>query len=85
MVYELIFSDTFRKQFGKLEKGTRQRIISALERIRLRPEYFVKKLVGEQYYRLRVGDYRVILDVQKDKLVLFVIEVGHRKNIYKNL
>lgn len=83
MVYVLIFSDTFRRQFSKLEKILQQRIISALERIRIRPEAFVKKLVGEPYYRLRVGNYRVILDIQKDKMIIFVVEIGHRKNIYK--
>ena len=83
MTYELIFSDTFKKQFSKLENTIQQRIISALERIRIRPEYFVKKLVGEPYYKLRVGDYRIILDLQRDRMIIFVIEVGHRKNIYK--
>lgn len=83
MVYELIFSGTFRRQFSKLEKITQQRVISALERIRIRPEAFVKKLVGEPYYRLRIGDYRVILDIKKGKLIIFVVETGHRKSIYK--
>ena len=83
MTYELIFSDTFKKQFSKLENAIQQRIISALERIRIRPEYFIKKIVGETYYRLRVGDYRVILDLQRDKMIIFIIEVGHRKNIHK--
>ena len=83
MVYELNFTDTFRKQFSKLERPLQQRIISALERIKIRPEHFVTRLVGSQYYKLRIGDYRVILDIKKDKLLIFLIEVGHRKNIYK--
>ena len=83
MVYELIFSETFRQQFSKLEKTMQQRIVSALERIRIRPEHFVRRLVGSQYYRLRVGDYRVILDVKNDKMVVFIIELGHRKNVYR--
>ena len=83
MFYGLEFTDTFRKQFSKLEKFMQQRIVMALERIRIRPEYFVKRLVGSQYYRLRVGDYRVILDIKQDKLMIIIIELGHRKNIYK--
>jgi mRNA interferase RelE/StbE len=43
----------------------------------------VKKLVGDPGYRLRVGEYRVIIDIYKDKLVILVIKIGHRKNIYK--
>ena len=85
MSYEIIFTDTSRKQFRKLEKKVQERIIKVLERIRIRPEAHVKKLVGDQGYRLRVGLYRVILDIEKDKLIILVIKIGHRKNIYKNL
>jgi len=84
MSYEITFTDTSRKQFRKLEKDVQERIITALERIRIRPESFVKKLVGDPGYRLRVGDYRVILDIQKSELIILVLKIGHRKNIYKN-
>jgi len=85
MSYEIIFTDTSRKQLKKLEKEIQERIIKALERIRIRPEVHVKKLVGDPGYRLRVGEYRIILDIFKDKLIILVIKIGHRKNIYKNL
>ena len=84
MSYEIIFTDTSRRQFNKLEKSVQEKIIAALERIRIRPEVHVKKLVGDPGYRLRVGNYRVLLDIYKDKLIILVIKVGHRKNIYKN-
>jgi mRNA interferase RelE/StbE len=83
MVYELEFTDTFRRQFSKLEKLIQQRIVTALERIRIRPDYFVKRLVGSPYYRLRIGHYRIILDIKQDKLIIIVMELGRRKNIYK--
>jgi len=85
MSYEIVFTDTSRKQFKKLEKNIQERIIKALERIRIRPEVHVKKLVGDPGYRLRVGEYRVILDIYKDNLIILVIKIGHRKSIYKNL
>ena len=84
MSYEITFTDTSRRQFRKLEKDVQERIIKVLERIRIRPENYVKKLVGDPGYRLRVGDYRVILDIYKSELIILVIKVGHRKNIYKN-
>lgn len=83
MVYELEFTDTFRKQFSKLENQLQQRIISALERIRVRPEYFATRLIGSQYYKLRVGDYRIILNIKRDKLIILIMEISHRKNIYQ--
>jgi mRNA interferase RelE/StbE len=85
MIYEIIFTDTSRKQFKKLEKNVQERIIKALERIRIRPEAHVRKLVGDPGYKLRVGEYRIIIDIYKDKLIILVIKIGHRKNIYKNL
>ena len=82
-MYELIYSDEARKQLKKLNKELQARILHTLERIRPRPTHHIKKLVGNPYFSLRVGDYRVILDIQDNKLIIFVIEVGHRKNIYK--
>ncbi len=83
MTYGIIFSDSALKQLKKLEKNVRERIISTLERIKIRPQVHVTKLVGDPGYWLRVGDYRVILDIDEGDLVILVIKIGHRKKIYK--
>ncbi len=83
MTYGIIFSDCALKQLKKLEKNVRERIISTLERIKIRPQAYVTKLVGDPGYRLRVGDYRVILDIDEGNLVILVIKIGHRKKISK--
>ena len=82
-MYYIEFTQTAERQFYKLEKEIQARIISTLERTRIRPHHYVKKLVGVPYFRLRAGDYRVILDIKNDKLIILVLEVGHRKKIYK--
>ena len=82
LLYEIIFSLKAKKQFIRLEKTVQERIISTLERIRIRPEVFVTKLVGDPGYKLRAGDYRIIMDIDKNNLIILVIKVGHRKNIY---
>ena len=84
-MYEIIISEKAFRQLSKLEKPIQTHILKVLERIRIRPEAYVKKLVGDPGYRLRVGDYRIILDINKNKLIIFILKVGHRKNIYKNL
>ena len=82
-MYELIYSPSALKQLKKLEQGVKERIFFALERLRIRPESCdIKKLVGIEGYRFRVGDYRVIFDMEKDKLIILVLQIGHRKNIY---
>ncbi len=83
MIYTILFSLIAKKQLQKLDKATQRHIIAVLERIRIRPERFVRKLVGDPGYRLRVGDYRVIMDIDKDRLLILVIKAGHRKSIYR--
>jgi len=81
-MYDIIFSDKAKRQLDKLERPIQERIIKALERIRIRPESYITKLVGDPGYKFRVGDYRLILDVDKGILQILVIKVGHRKNVY---
>lgn len=84
-MYEIIFSEKFEEVFEKLDVLLRKRILKVLERVRFRPFSYFKKLVGKDAYKLRVGDYRVIADIKGNKLVILLLKVGHRKNIYKNL
>ena len=83
MTYQIFFTDKASKQLKKLEKVNQERIIKSLERIRIRPEAHITKLIGDPAYKLRVGDYRVILEIEKEKLIILVLMIGHRKNIYK--
>ncbi len=82
-MYEIVFSDKAKKQFLKLEKDVQKRIATSLDRIKIRPEAYVTKLVGDTSYRLRVGDYRIIMDIDKGKLIVLIIKAGYRRNIYK--
>ncbi len=82
-MYEINFTDKAKKQFLKLDRVAQERIGSVLERIKIRPEDFVEKLIGESGYKLRIGDYRLIVDIDQNKLIILVLKLGHRKNIYK--
>ena len=82
-MYAVEFSKTAEKQFDKLKENTQNRILDVLERIKIRPFHFVKRKQGPLYFILRVGDYRAVLYIKQDKNIIFVIEVGHRKKIYK--
>ncbi|MEA1992833.1 MAG: type II toxin-antitoxin system RelE/ParE family toxin [Euryarchaeota archaeon] len=81
---EVYFTNPAKDQLASLEKKVRVRIYSKLEEIKDWPEHFLKPLTGYPYFRLRVGDYRVIIDWHKDRDQLWVVAVGHRKNIYEN-
>jgi len=82
-MYAIEFTPSSEKDFLRLPAEAQTRIKAVLERARIRPQAHFERLVGDQSYKLRAGDYRIIADIYHDKLVILVIEVGHRKNIYK--
>jgi mRNA interferase RelE/StbE len=82
-MYSVKFSERAKKQLSKLDSKVQTHIILVLDRIKFRPFSFLRPLSDGEYYRLRVGDYRVIIDARRKELLLLVIKVGHRKNIYK--
>jgi len=83
MSYDLIYTDKVRKQLKKLDKSTQERVIYTLERCRIRPHTRVKKLIGSPYFRLRAGELRIIVDIKDNKLHIMVLEIDHRRKVYK--
>jgi len=81
-MYAVEFTKTAEKQLDKLSKDLQIRVISVLERIKVRPFHFVKRKEGSSYFIMRVGEYRAILDIKTDESIICVMEIGHRKNIY---
>jgi mRNA interferase RelE/StbE len=84
MVYKVVWSHNSLRQLSKLEKQTADRITKKVDSIVENPFSYIERLVGMDLYKLRIGDYRVIMGVDRGKLVILVVEVGHRKNIYKD-
>lgn len=82
-MYDIYFTKHSEKQFLKLPKEAQSRIKGVLERARIRPHRHFERLVGDPSFKIRAGDYRVIADIHDKNLVLLVIELGHRRNIYK--
>jgi mRNA interferase RelE/StbE len=72
--------------FRKLSQELQDRIQTKIDDLAIEPRpNGVKKLKGEENsYRIRVGDYRVIYDIFDDVLLVSVVEVGHRSEVYKD-
>lgn len=83
MVYRVVFTKHAARSLKKLPSDLKERIRLALIRVKVRPFDYLEKLINHPYYKLRVGDYRIIIDVINEDLVILVVEVGNRKNIYK--
>ena len=83
MTYSIRVTETAKKQLSKIDKQTARRIDSKLREIASDPFAHVTRLVGLELYKMRVGDYRVLMSIQKDKMVVMVVEISHRRNVYK--
>ena len=66
------------------EPDIRDRILKKLRSIEDFPDHYLKQLSGSPYYRLRIGDYRAIIDWRRDEdpEVLFVRSIDHRDSVY---
>ncbi|HWG20183.1 MAG TPA: type II toxin-antitoxin system RelE/ParE family toxin [Terracidiphilus sp.] len=89
MAWTIRFADTARKQLAKLDPQTARRITKFL-RIRLGacddPRSLGHALKGEElgeYWRYRVGDYRILCDIRDSELVILTLAIGHRREIYR--
>jgi mRNA interferase RelE/StbE len=82
-MYDILFYKSAKDKLKKLPLDIQKRIVKVLERIRIRPFSFVERKVGTPYYKLRVGDYRLVLDVKQKELIILVIDLGHRSTVYK--
>jgi len=84
-MYEVKFSKKAAKAYKKLPGDVRFRIDQKLSYLRMTPRGAdTKKLVGEQNaYRTRVGTYRIVYEIEDDKLIVWIVDVGHRSAVYK--
>ena len=82
-MYELRFDKRALNFLNKLDTQTKQRIWDKLQECKSDPFRYLKHLTQIKGYKLRVGDYRIIIDVQEEIKILFIEKIGHRKNIYE--
>ncbi len=83
MAYNIYITNTAKKQFAKIDRQITKRIDKKLREISHDPFLYVSRLASLELYKLRVGDYRVLMSIQRDKLIIMVVEISHRRNVYK--
>ncbi len=85
LVYEIIFDEETIKFLNQLPKEYRGRIFNKIITAKDNPFHFFEKLSGRAEYKLRVGDYRVIADLDQNDKKIKIVKIGHRRNIYKKI
>ena len=83
--YQIEWKRSALKELKKTPKETVIRIVQAIELLAFDPfPTGTRKLSGaESSYRIRVGDYRVIYSVHEEQLLIEIVRVGHRKDVYR--
>jgi mRNA interferase RelE/StbE len=85
MAYNILFTSRSKKQFSKLTKDIRIRITNYLEnKVQINPLLYGKNLTGDKkgLYRYRIGDYRIICHINNKDIVVLILDIGHRKEVY---
>ena len=85
MTYIVEVAPAAGRQIRKLDRETQRRIVARLAELEDEPRpQDVKKLQGEEdLYRVRVGDYRIVYQIVDRRLLVLVLKVGHRREIYR--
>lgn len=84
--YKVFFKKSVEKDFKSIPKKELLRILDKIESLQDNPRPVgSQKLTGQERYRLRQGNYRIVYSVQDYELTVWVVKVGHRKEIYNKI
>ena len=83
--YKVEWKNSAYKELQKLPRPIITRVVAAVSELSNEPfPHGVKKLVGSEFsYRIRIGDYRVVYEVIADRLIIEIVRVRHRKDVYR--
>ena len=84
--YKVYFRKSAAKELEKLPRQTLRRVVERIESLADDPRpKSCEKLTGQELYRIRQGDYRIVYSIQDNELTIWIIKIGHRKSVYKHL
>jgi mRNA interferase RelE/StbE len=82
--YEIFFRESVWKELRKVPKADLKKILSRIEQLGNDPRPMgCEKLTGHELYRVRQGNYRIVYSIQDNELTVWVVKVGHRKDVYR--
>lgn len=82
--YNIFFKRSIEKDFESIHKKDLKRILDRIKKLAEDPRPSgSEKLTGKERYRVRQGQYRIVYSIQDDELTVWVVKVGHRKDVYR--
>ena len=83
--YELVFKKSVAKDLRALPSADVKRILQRIRALAHDPRPTgCEKLSGQERYRVRQGAYRIVYEIEDSRLVVLVVKVGHRRDVYRN-
>jgi mRNA interferase RelE/StbE len=85
--YSIEFKRSAAKALEKIPRSDRRKIRDRIDSLAENPpDPVTTKMKGDNpFHKVRVGDYRIVYEIQESLLVILVLKIGHRKNVYKRL
>ncbi len=84
-MYQITFDEDAIEFLNKLPKELKERIFNKIISTKDNPFHYFERLTTRLDYKFRVGDYRIIADIDQSEEKITITTIGHRKNIYQNL
>ena len=85
-VYKIFFRRSVLKDLAKIPKNELKRIIKKIEKLTHNPRpQGCEKISGQDRFRIRQRNYRIVYSIQDDELTIWVVKIGHRRDIYRKL
>lgn len=85
--YEIFWKKSAVKELKSLPKNIITRILSLVEKLKEepRPEGVIKIEKLTHHYRIRINEYRIIYSIEDNKLIIEIVKIGHRKDVYRGI
>jgi len=81
--YKISIKRFAAKELEKIVLADRRRIVEKIRELASDPRpHGCKKLSGQEKYRLRQGDYRILYEIHDDELIVVLVKIGHRRDVY---
>lgn len=83
MIYRILYTEEAARRIGKLDKAVKERVGKAVKKLSEKPE-LGKRLTGllSDRWSYRVGDWRILYKVKKSEVLILILTVGHRRDVY---
>ncbi len=83
-LYKIYFKASVEKDFKKIPRKDTKKILQRIDSLTIEPRpNNCEKLSDREIYRIRQGRYRIIYSIQDNELTVWVVKIGHRKDIYR--